>query len=169
MPGALPLGTMWVWPTVPIIETRKSPASTSHDRSCLNRSIKNGEVRQVGDKRFIKMAEKFVNIDELNINLIDSVNPFQRAFEVMSKSVTPSVLRIIQDQIAATRVEFTEEEALALYPKIKIWVQVNGGKRPNVRSEDPQEKRMAEALLFLQKLKQQREAEKHATEMVNDA
>jgi superfamily II DNA or RNA helicase len=131
--------------------------------------IKNGEVRGVGDKRFIKMAEKFVNIDELNINLIDSVNPFQRAFEVMSKSVTPSVLRIIQDQIAATRVEFTEEEALALYPKIKTWVQVNGGKRPNVRSEDPHEKRMAEALLFLQKLKQQRDAEKRATEMVADA
>lgn len=75
--------------------------------------IKNGEVREVGDKRFIKMAEKFVNIDDLSINLIDSVNPFQRAFEVMSKSVTPSVLRIIQDQIAATRVEFSEEEALA--------------------------------------------------------
>ena len=52
--------------------------------------IKNGEVRQVGDKRFIKMSEKFVNIDDININLIDSVNPFQRAFEVMSKSVTPS-------------------------------------------------------------------------------
>ncbi|UJC78346.1 ATP-dependent helicase [Rhodococcus erythropolis] len=131
--------------------------------------IKNGEVRPVGDKRFIKMAEKFVNIDELSINLIDSVNPFQRAFEVMSKSVTPSVLRIIQDQIFATRVEFTEEEALALYPKIKTWVQVNGGKRPNVRSEDPQEKRMAEALLYLQKLKQQRDARKRATELETDA
>jgi hypothetical protein len=131
--------------------------------------IKSGEVREVGDKRFIKMAEKFVNIDELSINLIDSVNPFQRAFEVISRSVTPSVLRIIQDQIAATRVEFTEEEALALYPKIKTWVQVNGGKRPNVRSDDPQEKRMAEALLFLQKLRQQRDAEKRATEMVDDA
>jgi hypothetical protein len=59
--------------------------------------IKNGEVRDVGDKRFIKMAEKFVNIDDININLIDSVNPFQRAFEVMSKAVTPSVLRIISD------------------------------------------------------------------------
>ena len=79
--------------------------------------IKNGEVREVGDKRFIKMAEKFVNIDDININLIDSVNPFQRAFEVMSKSVTPSVLRIISDAITATRVEFTEEEALRAVPE----------------------------------------------------
>ncbi|TFB16684.1 ATP-dependent helicase [Microbacterium sp. 3H14] len=126
--------------------------------------IKNGEVREVGDKRFIKMAEKFVNIDELNINLIDSVNPFQRAFEVLSKSVTPSVLRLIQDTITSTKIEFSEEEALALYPKIKAWVQVNG-KRPDLRSDDPAEKRMAAALLFLQKLKQKREAEKTATEM----
>lgn len=130
--------------------------------------IKTGEVREVGDKRFIKLAEKFVNIDELNINLIDSVNPFQRAFEVMSKSVTPSVLRIIQDQIAATRIEFTEEEALALFPKIQTWVKVNG-RRPDVRAEDPNEKRLATALLFLQKLKQQREAEKRATELGTDA
>ncbi|PZO61885.1 MAG: ATP-dependent helicase [Pseudoxanthomonas suwonensis] len=130
--------------------------------------IKNGEVREVGDKRFIKMAEKFVNIDDLNINLIDSVNPFQRAFEVMSKSVTPSVLRIIQDQIASTRIEFTEEEALALFPKIQTWVKVNG-RRPDVRAEDPDERRLAAALLFLQRLKQQREAEKRATEMVTDS
>lgn len=127
--------------------------------------IKNGEVREVGDKRFIKMAEKFVNIDELSINLIDSVNPFQRAFEVLSKSVTPSVLRLIQDTITSTKIEFSEEEALALYPKIKTWVQVNG-KRPDLRSDDPAEKRMAAALLFLQKLKQQRQAEKAAAEMV---
>lgn len=130
--------------------------------------IKTGEVREVGDKRFIKLAEKFVNIDELSINLIDSVNPFQRAFEVMSKSVTPSVLRIIQDQIAATRIEFSEEEALALFPKIQTWVKVNG-RRPDVRAEDPNEKRLATALLFLQKLKQQREAEKRATEPGTDA
>jgi hypothetical protein len=129
--------------------------------------VKNGEVREVGDKRFIKMAEKFVNIDELTINLIDSVNPFQRAFEVMSKSVTPSVLRIIQDQITATRVEFTEEEALALVPRIKNWIKVNG-RRPDSRSEEPTEKRYADALLWLQRAKQKLEAQKRAAEMVMD-
>jgi hypothetical protein len=120
--------------------------------------IKNGEVRQVGDKRFIKMAEKFVNIDDININLIDSVNPFQRAFEVMSKSVTPSVLRIISDAITATRVEVTEDEALTAWPKIKAWARTSG-RKPDVRSEDPAEKRYAEILLYLQRRRQQREAD----------
>lgn len=120
--------------------------------------IKNGEIREVGDKRFVKMAEKFVNIDDISINLIDSVNPFQRAFEVMSKSVTPSVLRIIEGAIAATRVDISEEEAVALWPKIQQWVKVNG-RRPDRSSDDPTEKHYAEVLLFLQRRKQQRDAQ----------
>lgn len=127
--------------------------------------IKNGEVRTVGDQRFIKMSEKFVNIDDININLIDSVNPFQRAFEVMSKSVTTNVLRIISDSIAASRIEFTMEEALALVPRIKNWIKVNG-RKPDSRADDPTEKRYSDALIWLQRAKQKLEAEKRATEMV---
>jgi hypothetical protein len=130
--------------------------------------IKNGEVRQVGDKRFIKMSEKFVNIDDININLIDSVNPFQRAFEVISKSVTPSVLRIISDAITATRVEITEEEALAAWPKIQQWAKAKG-RTPDVRSDEPTEKRYAEVLLFLQRKKQERDAAARATQGEDEA
>lgn len=126
--------------------------------------IKNGEVREVGDKRFIRMAEKFVNIDDIDINLIDSVNPFQRAFEVMSKSVTTSVLRIISDAITATRIEISEEEALLLWPKVQAWVKVNG-RKPDVRSDDPTEKRYAETILFLQRKKQQHLAAQRAVQM----
>lgn len=125
--------------------------------------IKNGELREVGDKRFIRMAEKFVNIDDIDINLIDSVNPFQRAFEIMSKSVTPSVLRIISDSITATRIEISEEEALTLWPKIRVWAKVNG-RKPDMRSDDPTEKRYAEALLFLQRKKQRHLAAQTAGE-----
>jgi superfamily II DNA or RNA helicase len=129
--------------------------------------IKNGEVREVGDKRFIRMAEKFVNIDDIDINLIDSINPFQRAFEVLSRSVTPSVLRIISDAITATRVEVTDEEAFALFPKIQAWAKVNN-RKPDVRSDDLTEKRYAEVLLFLQRRKQQHLAEQRAKEIVDE-
>lgn len=129
--------------------------------------IKNGEVREVGDKRFIKLAEKFVNIDDIDINLIDSVNPFQRAFEVMSKSVTPNVLRIISDTITASRVEISEQEALLLWPKVQAWAKVNG-RKPDVRSEDPNEKRYAETLLFLQRKKQQHLANQRAAQIVDE-
>lgn len=119
--------------------------------------IKNGEVREVGDKRFIRMSDKFVNIDDLDINLIDKVNPFQRAFEVLSKAVTPQVLRIIQDTITATRIQITEEEALLLWPKVQQFKKVNL-REPSLRSDEPTEKRYAEALAFLRKKKRELEA-----------
>jgi len=112
--------------------------------------VKNGEVTQVGDRRFLKMAGKFVNIDELNIDLIDTVNPFQQAFEILSKSVTKQVLSLIQDAIDETRLAITDEEARLLWPKIKKF-RAEKGRKPSMRSDDPQEARMGEALLFLQK------------------
>lgn len=118
--------------------------------------IKTGEVKEVGDKRFVKLANRFVNLDQLNINLIDTINPFQRAFEVISKTVTPNVLRLISDTIAATRLEITDEEALEAFPRIKHWVKVNG-KRPDRRSEDPNERYYAECLLVVRRLKQERD------------
>jgi hypothetical protein len=111
--------------------------------------VKNGEVKEVGDKRFVLMAGRFVNVDELHIDLIDTVNPFQKAFEVLSKSVTQQVLKVIQDAIDTTRIEMTEEEALILWPKIQAFVR-ESGRRPDRRSNDPLEQRMADAVLLLQ-------------------
>lgn len=114
--------------------------------------IKNGEVKEVGDRRFIKMADKFVNIDDINIDLIDSINPFQKAFEILSKSVTTQVLRVIQEAIAATRIDVTEEEAELLWPKINIFYELHG-RKPDINSRDEQEKRMAEVLAYLRRKK----------------
>lgn len=116
--------------------------------------IKNGEIKTVGDKKFVLMAGKFVNIEDLNIDLIDSVNPFQRAFEILSKSVTSQVLRLIQDAIDTTRIDIEEPEALILWPKIQAFVTRNGTP-PSIRSHDPQERRMAEALLYLRQQKRE--------------
>jgi superfamily II DNA or RNA helicase len=113
--------------------------------------IKNGEIKDVGDKRFVLMAGKFVNINELNIDLIDQVNPFQKAFEILSKSVTKQVLKVIQDAIDTTRIEISGEEARILWPKINEFVKEHRGKRPDIRSDDPLERRMAEALLYIQR------------------
>ncbi|MDO5668626.1 MAG: ATP-dependent helicase [Corynebacterium sp.] len=123
-------------------------------RVVVDSVIKTGEVREVGDKRFIKLANSFVDIEKLHINLIDAVNPFQRAFEVMSKSVTPSVLRLISDSIAASRIDMSPQEAMELFPTVQNWVKVNG-KRPDRRSEDPTERLYAEAVLVLQRLKRE--------------
>ncbi len=110
--------------------------------------VKNGEIKEVGDKRFVLMANRFVNIDDLHIDLIDSVNPFQRAFEILSKQVTKQVLKVIQDAIDSLRLEITEEEARLLWPKIQTF-HAQEGRPPDVRAANPLERRMAEAVLFL--------------------
>ena len=110
--------------------------------------IKNGEIKTVGDKRFLIMANKFVDIDQLHIDLIDQVNPFQRAFEVLSKSVTTHVLKLIQESIDSTRIQVTKEEAIVLWPKIKDF-RATHGREPNIGSLDTLEKRMAEVIIYL--------------------
>jgi hypothetical protein len=49
-------------------------ASTSWPTPFSQRS---GEFKEDGDRRFIKMARKFVDIDDLHIDLIDRVQPFR--------------------------------------------------------------------------------------------
>jgi len=120
--------------------------------------IKNGEVKEVGDKRFVLMANRFVDIDDIHIDLIDKVNPFQKAFEVLSKSVTTQVLRVIQETIEATRISMTEEEVLILYPKIKEFIKTHG-KKPDLSSNDPLERRMAEAIIYINDQKRKRNVE----------
>ena len=119
--------------------------------------IKNGEIKEEGDKRFVRMAGKFVNIDDLHIDLIDKINPFQKAFEILSKLVTTKVLKLIQDKIRSTRIEMDFEEAGILWPKIQEFIAVNDGKHPNIDSFDPLEVRMAECIIYLKNEKRKRQ------------
>lgn len=113
-------------------------------------AIKNGEIKESGDKKFVRMAGTFVNIDNLHIDLIDRINPFQKAFEVLSKSVTTKLLKVIQETIHAGRIQITDEEAVILYrEKIGPFMERSGGREPKISSNDPLERRMAEALIYL--------------------
>ncbi len=117
--------------------------------------IKNGEIKEVGGQRFVRMAGKFVNIEDLHIDLIDRVNPFQKAFEVLSKSVTAKLLKVIQETIDAGRIQMTDEEAVILYrDKIGPFMKIHG-REPHINASDPLERRQAEALVYLRNKKRQ--------------
>ncbi|MDM8160586.1 DEAD/DEAH box helicase family protein [Labilibaculum sp. K2S] len=118
--------------------------------------IKNSTIEEQGDKKFIRMAGSFVNIDDIHIDLIDQINPFQKAFEILSKSVTTQVLKLIDEHIQSTKIDMTEDEAILLWPKIKEWREKTG-EVPSIQSFDHKEKRMAEAIIFLKELKRQRD------------
>jgi len=122
----------------------------------LDSVVKNGEIVEQGDKKFIRMASSFVNIDDIHIDLIDQINPFQKAFEILSKSITSRTLKLIDEHIQASKVEMTEEEALLLWSKI-VEYRERTGELPNLQSHDPKEKRMAEAIIFLREQKRKRQ------------
>ncbi|WP_338755090.1 DEAD/DEAH box helicase family protein [Moraxella lincolnii] len=126
----------------------------------LDSVVKNGEIVEQADKKFIRMANSFVNIDDIHIDLIDQINPFQKAFEILSKAITTKTLKLIDDHIQSIKVEMTEEEALLLWSKI-VEYRERTGELPNLQSFDPKEKRMAEAIVFLRELKRKRQMDEN--------
>lgn len=114
-----------------------------------NLALKTARIDVDGDTKFISMASRFVNLDDLTIDLIDSVNPFQNAFEVISKKVGTDVFRVIQDTIAGSRISMTDDDALALVPKIKAFVISHNGKYPALNSNDAEEKLLAQGQAYL--------------------
>ena len=117
-----------------------------------------------GDIKFIKLANRFIKIDELDINLIDSINPFHHAFEVISKKVGTNTFRIIQDTIAGNRIDMKVEDALSLVPQIKAFIVGHNGVYPSLNSNDKNERLLAQAQAFLtaQRAKYEREKAKRA-------
>lgn len=96
--------------------------------------------------RLIKLANRFVNINKLSINLIDSINPFQRAYEVLSKTVDAPTLRIIQDTIAEQKFNLTLEQAIILFKEpLKQYIAAHEGRLPKLDDPDPKVRELAVA------------------------
>lgn len=108
-----------------------------------------------GSRQFVKMGDKFINIENVTIDLIDQINPFHGAYEILSKSVTPAMLKTIQDVVAGSRITMSDEEAVILWPRIVAFRQEKG-REPSLTSNDPIEVRYAEGLEYLKKRKREK-------------
>jgi superfamily II DNA or RNA helicase len=106
------------------------------------------------DKKFLLMGSKFVAVEDLNINLIASINPFQKAYEVISREVDAELLSIIQDQVRAMQSDMDIEEAMALTDRIVEFKQEHE-RDPMTGSNDNIEHRLAIALQKLLKWAQE--------------
>jgi hypothetical protein len=129
------------------------------DETTLLPPSNEGEERPASSPNtLLAMVRRFINVRELDVELVDSVNAFRERFEVVSKSLDAALLSHVQSAMVALRVEMTEDEARTLWPRIKAF-RANEGREPNVHASDPLEKRMAEALAWLktQKAKRMRE------------
>ncbi len=113
------------------------------------------EELEAAPNALLQMVKKFINVRELDIELIDSVNSFRERFEVASKALNAELLANVQSAMVAMRVSITDGEARTLWPRIKAF-RASEGREPNVHAADPLEKRMAEALAWLKAEKAKR-------------
>ena len=119
-----------------IVDEKGNPIST----------ITDDDDKPSEGNRLIKIANRFINIDKLSINLIDTINPFQRAYEVISKSVDAKTLKIIQDTIAEQKYDMTLEQAIILFKgPLKEYVAAHDGKLPSMEDPDPKVRELAVA------------------------
>lgn len=103
------------------------------------------EIKHEGENVLIKLSKRFVNLDELSIDLIDSINPFEHAYEILAKNLDEGVLRTIHGTVVAGRLPMSEDEAALLWPEVEAFTK-NRGREPNLNAQDPREQRLAHAL-----------------------
>ena len=114
----------------------------------------NQEEKESEGNRLIKLANRMINIDQLSINLIDTINPFQRAYEVLSKQVDAPTLKVIQDTMAELKFDMSLEQAILLFKgPYKEYVAEHGGKQPDIKDPDPKVRELAAAYQKIKNLK----------------
>jgi hypothetical protein len=99
----------------------------------------------------------YVNVRDLDIDLIDRINPFDAAYAVLSKAMDEKTLKQVQASIAAKRVTIPYEEARDL-AKRALKFKVERGRLPEITSQDAWEKRLAEGVAALARFRSQKQA-----------
>lgn len=91
-----------------------------------------------------------LSVTELDIDLIDRINPFSEAYAILAKAMNEDSLKQVAAVIASKRLTLSLEEARELARRALKFKQERG-RLPVITSSDPWEKRMAEGIAFLQK------------------
>lgn len=84
-----------------------------------------------------------MDVRELDIDLIDSINPWQAAYAVLAKSMSEGTLKQVQAAISAKRTKITPEEAKDLAVRA-VKFKKERGRLPSLQSADAWERRLAE-------------------------
>ncbi len=120
----------------------------------INEVAVGNESQESEGNRMLKIATRFINIDKLSINLIDTINPFQRAYEVLSKQVDAPTLKVIRDTIAEQKFDMSLEVAITLFKgALKEWIAAHNGAMPSLNSTDPKVRELAMAYQMIKNLK----------------
>jgi superfamily II DNA or RNA helicase len=122
-------------------------------KKTINEGDKGDEGDDISTKNtaLIDGVRKFVlSVTDLDIDLIDRINPFGEAYAILAKSMSSERLKLVAEAIAAKRVNLSVEEARELAKRALRFKQEKG-RLPSLTAVDVWEKRMAEGIAFLQR------------------
>jgi superfamily II DNA or RNA helicase len=123
----------------------------------LSKAISSSDDQSQGSTALLDGVRKFVNVRDLDIDLIDQINPFEAAYAVLAKSMDEKLLRQVQASIEAKKVTISEEDARDL-AKRALQFKMERGRLPDINSADAWEKRMAEGVAALARYRAQAKA-----------
>jgi superfamily II DNA or RNA helicase len=107
-------------------------------------AVESGETESSANTALIDGVRKFaMDVRELDIDLIDQINPFGEAYAILAKTMSEDSLKQVAAVIAAKRTSLTPEEAKDLAVRA-FKFKKERGRLPSIGSTDAWEKRMAE-------------------------
>jgi len=139
---------------------------TQQAKLALAQADANGSGAAQGNTALLDGVRKFVNVRDLDIDLIDRINPFDAAYAVLAKAMDEKSLRQVQASIAAKKVSISEDEAREL-AKRALQFKLERGRLPDINSADAWEKRMAEGVAALARYRAQAKAAQAQGEPTN--
>ena len=123
---------------------------TQMGKKALNNS---DELKEQANTSLIDGVRKFtMDVRDLDVDWIDSINPFSEAYAILSKAMTEKSLKAMAEVISGRKPNISLDEAREL-AKRALKFKNERGRLPDIKSADPWEQRMAQGIAFLARKK----------------
>lgn len=146
----------------PELEEEDQEAVRQHAIAAMNLTqqakkiaVEGGESGQGGSTALIDGVRKFVmDVRELDIDLIDRINPFGESYAILAKTMSEESLKQVAAVISGKRTALSPEEAKDLAIRA-FRFKKERGRVPSPTSADAWERRMAEGAAAFVRLKKE--------------
>jgi superfamily II DNA or RNA helicase len=145
----------------PELDDEDQEAVRQHAVAALNLTQKAKEIacpidddeEVSGNTALIDGVRQFaMDVRELDIDLIDSINPFGEAYNILAKTMNEDSLKQVAAAISAKRTKLSPEEALELAVRAQRFKKERG-RSPSATADDAWERKMAEGAKAFMRLK----------------
>lgn len=142
----------------PELDAQDQEAVRQHAIAALNitqqakKLVIGGGDAPVANTALIDGVRKFADVRELDIDLIDRVNPFEEAYAILSKAMTEESLKQVAAIISAKKAPIDPDEAKEL-AKRAVMFKKDRERLPSATSPDPWERRVAEGAAAFMRFK----------------